>query len=137
LDNNTFARHPDGQNIKEIPGTMPQAAPTTGTVTTPNSSAFTASLSMSGNFGTVTYSTVSGPVNVNSSGAISTGGTLHVGVYTVNGTVSDPNGDTGTYSYALTVTTGSISNFCFLWCNSTTTPHSSGFTDSILNYMPN
>jgi hypothetical protein len=120
-----------------IPGTMPQAAPTTGTVTTPNSSAFTASLSMSGNFGTVTYSTVSGPVNVNSSGTVSTGGTLHVGVYTVNGTVSDPNGDTGTYSYALTVTTGSISNFCFLWCNSTTTPVSSGFTDSILNYMPN
>ena len=120
-----------------IPGTMPQIAPTTATTDTPSSSGWTDSLNVSGNFGTVTYSTVSGPVNVDSGGNISTSGTLPVGTYTATGTMSDPNGDTGTYSYALTVTTGDISNFCFFFCNSTQTPVSSGFTDSILNSMPN
>ena len=120
-----------------IPGTMPQIAPTTATTSTPNSSGWTDHLHVSGNFGTVTYSTVSGPVNVNSAGNITTSGTLPVGTYTATGTMSDPNGDTGTYSYALTVTTGNISTSCFFACNGTITPVSSGFTDSLLHYMPN
>lgn len=120
-----------------IPGTMPQIAPTTATTDTPSSSSWTDTLAVSGNYGTVTYSVVSGPVNVDSGGNITTSGTLPVGTYTATGTMSDTNGDTGTYSYALTVTTGDISSFCFIFCNFTQTPVSSGFTDSILNYMPN
>ena len=72
--------------------------------------AFTAQLAVSGNTGTVTYtqSTDAAELKVSSSGAVTATGTLAIGSYTAAGTTSDPYGDTGTFSYTLTVTAGTI-----------------------------
>ena len=62
---------------------------------------------MTNGVGTVSYtetsSTDSGDVVVNSTGAISASTSLAPGTYTVGGGDSDTNGDTGTWSFALTV----------------------------------
>ena len=47
-----------------------------------------------------------------SSGVITTNATLAVGTYTVGGTTTDPDGDTGTFSYTLTVTAGTLTKMC-------------------------
>lgn len=65
---------------------------------------------------TYTQSTGSTYLTVSSTGAVSTTGTLVAGPYTATGTTSDPNGDSGTFTYTLTVgtitqsapTTGSV-----------------------------
>jgi hypothetical protein len=87
------------------PVTIVQSAPATGTTTTTASSAFTGQLVTTGQNGTVTFvtgSTSCGGV-VSSSGAITTNGSLGAGSCTVSGTDSDPAGDTGTWTYTLTV----------------------------------
>ena len=78
---------------------------TTGSVNTTGSSSFTDQLATTGNTSAVTYNQTSGSANVlvSASGAISTVGTLAAGTYTVSGTTSDANGDSGTFSYTLTV----------------------------------
>jgi hypothetical protein len=89
-----------------------QSAPTSGTVTTTNSAAFAGQLATSGQIGSVTFATTSSNAHlvVSSSGAISTaGGILDAGSYTVSGTDSDAYGDTGTWSYTLTVDAVAIS----------------------------
>jgi hypothetical protein len=45
---------------------------------------------------------------VSSTGAVSTKGTLAAGTYTVSGTVTDAYGDSGTWSFTLTVTASTI-----------------------------
>ncbi|MGH9108674.1 MAG: beta strand repeat-containing protein [Acidimicrobiales bacterium] len=84
-----------------------QGAPTAGTTTTAGSGAFTDQLATSGNVGAVTYtethSADSTDVVVSSSGAVTTKGTLAAGTYTVSGTDGDAYGDTGGWSYILTV----------------------------------
>ena len=93
-------------------GTITQVAPLGKSVTVPNSgSAFSDHLGVSGASGTTTYKVTSSPANLNvsSNGAITTfGGPLKVGTYTVSGTVTDSLGDTGTWTYTLTVTKGTI-----------------------------
>ena len=66
---------------------------------------FAGQLVSTNNSAPVTYvqSTGSANVLVSASGAISTVGTLAAGTYTVSGTTSDANGDSGTFSYTLTV----------------------------------
>ena len=80
-----------------------QVAPTTGTTTT--AKAFTSQLHVSGSKGTVTYSQSAGSpdLKVSSSGAVSAPATLAAGTYKATGTVKDTSGDTGTWSYSLTV----------------------------------
>ena len=86
-------------------GTITQGAPTTGSSTVAASSTFSAQLSVSGANGTVTYARTAGSTSlgVSASGGITTTGTLAAGTYAVSGTTTDPNGDSGTFAFALTV----------------------------------
>jgi outer membrane protein OmpA-like peptidoglycan-associated protein/methionine-rich copper-binding protein CopC len=85
--------------------TLVQTSPTTGTATTGNSSAYTGSLAVSFATGAVTYLTVtsSPALSVSAQGNITTSGPLVTGTYTVSGSNSDPQGDTGTWVFSLTV----------------------------------
>ena len=61
----------------------------------------------SGGIGSVHFSQSTGTpqLNVSGSGLVTTSGTLPSGNYTASGTTSDPSGDSGTFTFALTVTT--------------------------------
>jgi parallel beta helix pectate lyase-like protein/uncharacterized protein DUF11 len=86
------------------PLALTQAAPTSGTVTA--GTAFAAQLAVTGATGAVTYTTASpaGPVTVSPSGAITAPASVPAGVYQLAGTVTDPAGDTGSWSFTLAVT---------------------------------
>ena len=87
-------------------GVITQSGPTSGSVTTAGSASFTDQLLVSGNNGTVTYVQTSGSpgLSVSAGGLVATTGALVAGTYTATGTMSDPNGDSGTYVFPLTVT---------------------------------
>lgn len=93
-------------------GRITQVDPFGRTLTVANSGvSFSDQLAVTGSSGAVTY-VVTSPNNhlkVTPSGTVITvDGPLAVGTYTVSGTDSDTLGDTGTWSYTLTVTTGMI-----------------------------
>ena len=87
-------------------GALVQRAPTAATVSAPNSSTFTQQLSVGANLGAITYLQTSGTpsLTVSSTGLVATSGALAAGTYRATGTVSDATGDTGTFTFALTVT---------------------------------
>ena len=95
-------------------GTITQIPPTGKSVTVANSgNSFNDQLAVSGSSGAVTYvvptSTSNSHLKVTPGGTITTvGGPLLAGTYTVSGTDSDTYGDTGKWSYTLTVTKGTI-----------------------------
>jgi major membrane immunogen (membrane-anchored lipoprotein) len=111
-------------------GTIVQIAPTSGSSTVNGSSGFTDQLAVAGNDGPVTYAKTGGSasVNLSSSGAISTTGTLAAGSYPITGTTSDLNGDSGTVGYTLTV--GTITQVAPL-TGSSTVAGSSSFVDHL------
>ncbi len=86
-------------------GAITQIAPTSGAVDVAGSAGFTDTLAVSGNVGAVTYVTspLSTNLTVSGSGGVTTAGTLAAGAYTVSGTDSDTNGDSGAWTYTLTV----------------------------------
>ncbi|MGH6878667.1 MAG: beta strand repeat-containing protein, partial [Rhizomicrobium sp.] len=95
------------------PVAITQTTPTTGTATTATSAAFTAQLSVTGNVGPVTYTQATGTatapeLHVTPTGAVTTGTTLAIGTYTATGSVTDAFGDTGTWTYTLTVDAGGL-----------------------------
>ena len=83
-----------------------QTSPTMSS-TTPAASATYApgSILVTNNSGAVTFTTTvtNSALSVSTSGAVTTTGTLAVSVYTVSGTDRDTNGDTGTWTFTLTV----------------------------------
>ncbi|HUZ41794.1 MAG TPA: InlB B-repeat-containing protein [Acidimicrobiales bacterium] len=86
--------------------TITQTSPTSGTTTTDASNNFNpGSITVASNNGSVSFVTTSSSaaLHVTGGGAISTTGTLTAGSYTVSGTDSDVYGDTGTWTYTLTV----------------------------------
>ena len=90
--------------------TLTQAAPTSASVPVSGSAAFTDQLALTHTNGALTY-TVTTPapgISVSSGGAISTTATLAAGVHTVSGTDADADGDSGTWSFPLTVTASTI-----------------------------
>jgi hypothetical protein len=91
-----------------VPGGLVQLAPATGT--TASGRVFTAQLNVSGSHGTVTYTQSAGApdLNVSSSGAVSAPASLPVGTYRAAGSVRDAVGDSGTWSFTLTVTANSL-----------------------------
>jgi putative nucleotidyltransferase with HDIG domain len=109
-----------------------QSTPMTGSVSTANSAGFTAQLSTAGQNGTVSFTTTSPIANLSvaSSGAITTSGTLAAGSYTVSGTDADSYGDSGTWSYTLTVNAVPI-NQSTPMTGSVSTASSAGFTDQL------
>ncbi len=90
------------------PGTITQIAPFGGSVAAGHT--FTDQLATTGNHGAVTFTvTSSSPAfAVSSTGAVSVPGTLAANTYIVSGTDTDPLSDTGTWSYTLTVSPGTI-----------------------------
>jgi major membrane immunogen (membrane-anchored lipoprotein) len=91
-------------------GTLVQRAPTSASVTTTGSSTYSVRLDVGANLGAVTYVQNRGSPTllVNSTGVITTSGTLASGSYIAAGTVSDPSGDVGTFSFKLNVTTPQV-----------------------------
>ena len=91
--------------------TLLQSAPTSGTTNTPGT--FSDQLYVSGATGAVTYTQITGSpdLTIDGSGAVSTLANLAVGTYTATGTDADGSGDTGNWTYTLSVTpqTGSVS----------------------------
>ncbi len=87
-------------------GALVQRVPTTASVSATNSSTFTQQLNVGANLGAITYVQTSGTpaLVVSSTGLVSTSGALVAGTYRAKGTVSDATGDTGTFTFALTVT---------------------------------
>ena len=104
-----------------------------GSVTVPNSGAYSTTLTTTGNFGgSVAYvqTTGSSSLTISSGGTVTTTGVLSVGTYTAAATTTDPNGDTGSFTFTLTVSAGSLATSTT--AATTTTPNSSGFTTSML-----
>ncbi len=90
-------------NVTAAPIT--QSAPTSNATTPASSSSFQDQLHTSGGVGAMAYVQSPGApgLKVSSSGKVTVSGTLAKGMYTATGTDSDGYGDTGTWSYALTV----------------------------------
>ncbi len=105
---------------------LTQAAPTTATTTTDK--AFTGQLEVSGANGTVTYTQSTGAphLTVSSSGAVSAPATLPAGTYKATGSVKDTSGDTGTWSFALTVTANKLTQVAPTTATTTTDKTFSG-----------
>ena len=95
-----------------VAGTITQIAPFGQSKTVASTaSAFGDQLAVTGSSGSVTYVVTSSNshLKVTGRGVITTvGGPLAVGTYTVSGTDSDTSADTGTWTYTLTVTKGTI-----------------------------
>lgn len=91
------------------PVTINQTAPTSGSTTTTTIAGFGTQLSTLGGNGLVTYATTSAPngLVVSSTGAVTTSGNLAAGNYSVSGTTADAYGDTGTFTYTLTISKAS------------------------------
>jgi uncharacterized repeat protein (TIGR02543 family) len=106
----TFTLTVSGGVIAPTPPTPPtivQTSASAGTTTTPASTSFVPPrFTVENNSGTVTFvtTTPSTGLKVSSAGVISVTGSLAGGIYTVSGTDSDATGDTGTWSYTLSVT---------------------------------
>ena len=88
-----------------VTGVSIDQALTAGSVSTVGSANFVSQLLPYQNTAPVLYNQTSGSANVlvSASGAISTTSTLAAGTYTVSGTTSDANGDSGTFSYTLSI----------------------------------
>jgi hypothetical protein len=87
---------------------LSQNLPVSASVTAAGESSFTAQLTSSGNAtgSPVTYTEAAGnpDVVVSTAGAVTTSGKLATGTYTASGTTADTNGDTGTFTFKLSVT---------------------------------
>ena len=82
-----------------------QTAPTSGSVSASASASFTDQLNTTGGVGAVHFAQTTGSqLNVSGTGHVSTTGALGAGNYTATGTTSDISGDSGTFTYTLTVT---------------------------------
>ena len=92
-------------------GAILQGTPKAASVAASASGAFTDQLTTSGGSGTVTFTTPTGTtadLTVSATGGVKAAKALAVGTYTVSGKDHDPLGDTGTWTFTLTVTTGAI-----------------------------
>ena len=87
-----------------------QTSPTTGTTTTAASSTFNPGpLTVSNNVGAVAFTATTSSTGLTLRGdQISTTGALIAGHYTISGIDHDTDGDTGTWTYALTVTSAIV-----------------------------
>ena len=84
-----------------------QTSSTTGTVSTTSSAKFTTGpITVQNNIGSVIFVTTkpNSNLSVTEGGQISTTGSLTAGAYEVSGTDTDSHGDSGTWTYVLTVT---------------------------------
>jgi len=98
-------------SLTVTPDTIIQTSPTPGSTDVAGSAAFTSTLNAASGFvGTVTFANPTLNFTITPGGVLSTPGPLTVAgsPYSVTGTDSDAYGDTGTWSYSLTVTPDTI-----------------------------
>lgn len=97
--------------LSPVTVTLNQTSATSATVATSSSSSFNAQLATVGQAGTVTFAATgsSNQLEVSPSGQITTTGTLAAGTYSIVGTDADTSGDTGVWTFELTVTAPSPS----------------------------
>ena len=115
-------------------GVITQIAPTTGSVSTAGSSAFSTQLNTTGGVGTVTFSKLGGSPNllVSGTGVVTvTGAPLAVGPYSVNGTVTDSLLNAGTFNFTLTVNSSATVTQVAPTSAAVGTAGSAGFTDQL------
>jgi major membrane immunogen (membrane-anchored lipoprotein) len=86
-------------------GVLLQDSPLAANVKASGSASFSDQLVVTGNTGTVTFVPATGTpsLNVSSSGLLTTSGPLTAGTYSATGTMNDPDGDSGSYAFTLTV----------------------------------
>ena len=121
-------------------GTVPitqSSGSESGSTTTAGSKGFTSQIITSGQVGTTenfsqTDTSTPAGVLVSTGGKVTTSGTLAAGMYVATGSDSDGYGDSGGWSFTLTVGSTSISQTSSSEANSTTTELSQSFSDSIL-----
>jgi uncharacterized repeat protein (TIGR02543 family) len=97
---------------------------------------------VTGNNGAVTYTTTSAPAGVTvnpTTGAVTTTGQLTAGSYPVSGTDADVDGDTGVWTFALTVTPPGVRAIVqtSATTGSTTTPDSATFVPPAITVSGN
>ena len=87
-------------------GLISQLAPLSGSIPASSSSKLVRQLMVSGANGAVSFVKTAGAASlvVSTSGALTSTSALPMGTYIVPGTTNDANGDSGTFSYTLTVT---------------------------------
>ena len=87
-------------------GLISQLAPLSGSIAASSSSKLVRQLMVSGANGAVSFVKTAGAASlvVSTSGALTSTSALPMGTYVVSGTTNDANGDSGTFSYTLTVT---------------------------------
>ena len=104
--------------------------PASSSVAVAESSTFSEQLAVVGNVGAVTYVQTGGGPNltVSAAGLVVTSGTLATGTYVASGTTSDPNNDSGTFTFTLTV--GTITQSAPLSA-SVTVPGAATFTEQL------
>ena len=115
-------------------GTITQVAPLGSTTTPTLSTTFTDQLATTGGEG-VSFTTTapSDALSVSSSGAITTvGGPLSEGAFTASGQDSDDSGDSGTWSYTLTVASKAITQIAPFTNTLSVTPFASNSFSSHL-----
>jgi hypothetical protein len=88
--------------------TISQNLPVAASVT--SAAGYTTTLTDSGNNGAVTFTQTAGSpdVVVSSAGVVTTSGALAKGTYVASGTIADPNGDAGTFTFSLNVAAGTV-----------------------------
>jgi hypothetical protein len=116
IDDTVTATYSDDSNYASSSGTTTVAVTTLTTTPTSDSvtagTAYTGHLSTTGADGTVAYGQSSGSpdVTVSSSGAITAPASLVVGNDTASGSTVDSVGDTGTWSFTLTVNSAMLAS---------------------------
>jgi hypothetical protein len=122
--------------VNTVPITQ-SVASESGSTTTAMSASFGASIVTTGQVGATesfsqTGASTPAGLTVSTGGEVSTSGTLAAGMYVGTGTDSDGYGDTGGWSYTLTVGSTSITQTPSSEAGSTTTTMSSGFSAQIV-----
>lgn len=86
-------------------GTITQTSATTASVKASGSAAYTSTITVAGAGGAPVFTQSAGApaLTVSPSGVVTTSGPLSAGTYTASGTVSDADGDAGTFTFSLTV----------------------------------
>ena len=96
-------------NLLVAASSLAQSSATTASVAPSASATFTSQIAMTGGVGTLAFTQASGSPSlvVSATGMVSTSGALAAGTYSASGAVSDASGDTGTYTFTLTVASSS------------------------------
>jgi hypothetical protein len=92
-------------NLLVSASTLTQSSPSAATVAPAASATYTSQITATGGVGTLTFTQTRGApsILVSSTGTVTAGVALAPGTYVASGTVTDPSGDSGSFTLTLTV----------------------------------